>query len=71
MRASEGEKKLPNKAVAAGGTTALAGALTTLLLSALGHPVSPDLQAAITTLVSAVLSAAVTYLTPHNGTTTP
>ena len=60
---------MPNKAVAAGGTTALAGALTTMILSALGHPVSPDMQAALTTIISAVLSAVATYFTPHNGAT--
>ena len=57
---------MPNKAIAAGGTTAVAGALATVLFGTLGHPVTPDMQAAITTLISAALSGLATYWTPHN-----
>lgn len=53
--------------MAAGGTTAVAGALTTLILSLAGHPVSPDVAEAITTLTSAVLSGVAVYFTPHEG----
>ena len=59
---------MPNKAIAAGGTTALAGALTTLLLSLLGHPVSPDVAESLTTVVSAVLSGVAVYFTKFEGT---
>lgn len=55
---------MPNKAVAAGGTTALAGAITTVLLSILNHPVSPELAGAITTIVSTLLTVVATYLVP-------
>lgn len=58
---------MPNKAVAAGGTTALAGALTTIILSALGHPVSPDMQGAITTVVTTILTFGATWLTKMEG----
>lgn len=57
---------MPTKAVAAGGTVAMAGAITTLIFAAIGHPVSPEVEDALTTLVSAVLSGIATYLTPHN-----
>lgn len=55
---------MPNKAVAAGGTTALAGAITTILLSVFNHPVSPELAGAITTVVSTLLTVVATYLVP-------
>ena len=58
---------MPNKAVAAGGTTALAGALTTLVLSAFSHPLSPDVAGALTTIISAVLTFGATYLTKAEG----
>ena len=48
---------MPNKAVAAGGTATVAGALTTLALSLLGHPVNPEVAGAVQTVVTAVLSA--------------
>lgn len=54
---------MPTKAVAAGGTAAVAGALTTLILSLAGHPVSPDVAGAIQTLVTAGLSFGATWLT--------
>lgn len=57
---------MPNKAIAAGGTTAVAGAIATIIFGLWNHPVTPDLQAAITTLISATLSGVATYLTPHN-----
>jgi len=55
---------MPTKAVAAGGTTAVAGAITTLLLSLLNHPVSPDVAGSLTTLISAGLAFGATWLTP-------
>ena len=55
---------MPNKAVAAGGTTALAGAITTLVLSLFNHPVSPEVAGALTTLIAAILSTVGVYLTP-------
>ncbi len=58
---------MPNKAVAAGGTTALAGAISTLLLSLFGHPVSPEVAGAITTVVSTVLTFVATYYTKMEG----
>lgn len=58
---------MPNKAVAAGGATALAGAIVTVILSLWGHPVSADVQGALTTLIGAALAFAATYATPHNG----
>lgn len=58
---------MPNKAIAAGGTTALAGALTTLILSLLGHPVTPEVGEALTTVVSAVLSGIAVYFTKFEG----
>ena len=58
---------MPTKAVAAGGTTALAGALTTLILSLLNHPVAPDTAGALTTLISAGLTFAATYFTKAEG----
>jgi len=58
---------MPTKAVAAGGTTALAGALTTLILSLSNHPVSPDVAGSLTTLISAVLTFAATYFTKMEG----
>lgn len=54
---------MPTKAVAAGGATALAGSIVTLILSMWGHPVAPDVAGALTTLISAVLSFGATYLT--------
>jgi hypothetical protein len=58
---------MPNKAVAAGATTALAGAVTTLVLSLLGHPVSAEVAGALTTVVSAVLAFIATWLTRFEG----
>lgn len=58
---------MPNKAVAAGGTTALAGAVTTLILGLFNHPVSPDVAGALTTVVSAVLTFVATYFTKGEG----
>ena len=60
---------MPNKAIAAGGSTAVAGAITTILLSLLGHPVPPEVAGSITTLVSAVISSLATYFTRFEGTT--
>lgn len=54
---------MPNKAVAAGGTAAVAGALTTVILSLFNHPVSADLAGAIQTLVTAGLTFAATWMT--------
>lgn len=58
---------MPNKAVAAGGTTALAGAITTLVVSLFWHSAGPEVTGALTTLIAAVLSAVTTYLVPHEG----
>lgn len=58
---------MPNKAVAAGGTTALAGAITTLILGLLNHPVSPDVAGALTTIISAVLTFLATYFVKYEG----
>ncbi len=55
---------IPQKAVAAGSTTLLAGAITTIALSLFNHPVSPELAGALTTLIAAGLSFAATYATP-------
>lgn len=55
---------MPNKAVAAGGTTALAGAFTTIIISLFWRSAPPDVATAITTVISAVLAAAATYATP-------
>ncbi len=53
---------MPTKAVAAGGTAAVAGALTTLILNLLGHPVSADVAGALQTLITAGLSFGATWL---------
>ena len=58
---------MPQKAVVGGATTALAGAIVTIILSLANHPVSADLQSAMTTVVSAVLSGLAVYFTPHEG----
>ena len=58
---------MPTKAVAAGGTTALAGAITTVLLSFSGHPLSPDTAQALTTIISAVLTFAATWAVRAEG----
>lgn len=58
---------MPNKAIAAGGSTALAGAITTLLISLFWKDAPPDTAAALTTLIGTILSAVATYATPHNG----
>ena len=58
---------MPTKAVAAGGTAAVAGALTTIILSAFDHPVSPDLAGAIQTVVTAALSFCATWFTKAEG----
>ena len=56
---------MPNKAIAAGGTTALAGALVTVILSLLHHPATPELEGALTTIVGALLSGVATYYTKN------
>lgn len=56
-----------NKAIAAGGSVALSGAITTIILSILGHPVSADVQSALTTIISAVLAYGATYVTKMEG----
>lgn len=53
---------MPTKAAAASGTALLAGALTTLALSLLGHPVSADVQGAVQTVLTAVLAGIGAYL---------
>lgn len=58
---------MPNKAVAAGGYAAIAGALTTIVISALGHPVSPDVQSAISTLISAACAFGGAWVTKMEG----
>lgn len=58
---------MPNKAVAAGGTTALAGAMATLLFSLLGHPADPGTEGAVTTIIAAGLTFAATYFTKPEG----
>lgn len=58
---------IPQKAVAAGGATAFAGAMTTLILAMLNHPVSPDIAGAMTTVISTVISFVATYYTKHEG----
>jgi hypothetical protein len=54
---------LPNKAVAASGSTALAGAICMIGFWAFGHPAPPEVQAAMTTVLSAGLTFAATYFT--------
>lgn len=58
---------MPNKAVAAGGTAAFAGALTTLIISLLGHPVSADVQSAIGTIMSAACAFGAAWVTKMEG----
>ena len=58
---------MPNKAIAAGGTAAVAGAVTTVILSLLGHPVSADVAGSIQTIVTAVLSALAAWWTKMEG----
>lgn len=55
---------MPTKAAAAGGTALLAGALTTLGLSLLGHPVTPEVAGAWQTVITAVLAGLGAYFPP-------
>lgn len=59
---------MPQKAIAAGGTSALAGAVVTVMIGLLGHPVAPDVEAGLVTIVAAVLSGVATYFTKFEGT---
>jgi hypothetical protein len=59
---------MPTKAMTAGGTTALAGALTTVILGLFNHPLTPDMQGAITTLISAALTFLATWAVKMEGT---
>lgn len=61
---------MPNKAVAAGGSAALAGALTVLIVALFWPKADATVVAAIQTVVGAALSFAATYMVPHNGTNT-
>ncbi len=61
------ERGMPTKAAAAGGTALLAGALTTILLGALGHPVSEDMHGAIQTVITAVIAGLGAYLPKMEG----
>lgn len=56
---------MPNKALAAGGSTAVAGAITTLLLAIFWPHATPDISGAIQTVITAVLSGLATYFVPH------
>lgn len=58
---------MPTKAVSASGSVLLAGAITTVILGVLGHPVTPEMQGAITTIVSAVLAGLGAYLPAMEG----
>lgn len=54
---------MPTKAVAAGGTVGLAGSLSVVLFWAIGHPAPPEIEGAMTTIISAVLTFMATYFT--------
>lgn len=54
---------MPNKAVAASGSTALAGALSMIIFWMFGHPAPPEVQAAMTTVLSSAVTFAATYFT--------
>lgn len=58
-----------NKAIAAAGTGSVSGAITTLIIALFWHTASPEVAAALTTVIGTALSTAAVYLTPHGGTT--
>lgn len=58
---------MPQKAVAAGGATALAGALTTIIFSLWGHPASPELEQAVQLILGMLASGIATYWTKMEG----
>lgn len=57
---------MPNKAIAAGGSAGVAGALTTLLTSIFWKNATPDQVGAVLTLATVLCSGLATYYTPHN-----
>lgn len=59
---------MPNKAIAAGGTVGLAGSLSLVFFWAIGHPAPPEVEGAVTTIISAILTFAATYITKTEGT---
>lgn len=59
---------MPTKAVAASGSVLVGGALTTVILSLLGHPVTPEVAEASQTLITAALAFLGAFLTRMEGT---
>lgn len=55
----------PNKAIAAGGGSSVAGAAVAVLLWALGAQPPVEVIVSMTTLANVVGAVAVTYFTPH------
>lgn len=63
--------QLPNKAIAAGGTTALAGAITTLIVAIWWPSATPEIVGALTTVVATILTLLATYAMPVEKTMRP
>lgn len=62
---------MPNKAMAAAGSTGLAGALTVLIVALFWPKADATVVAALQTVVGSALAFATTYFVPHNGTQPP
>lgn len=58
---------MPNKAVASAAGGGLSGAIVSVGVYFFGHDLPPEVAAALTTIVSALIGAVSAYVTPHNG----
>lgn len=59
---------MPTKAIAGGATVGLAGSISIVFFWAIGHPAPPEIEAAMTTIITAILTFAATFYTKREGT---